>query len=146
MELKVRSLDVIEPKSVQEVETQLLDKHEESLNNVQDDVQISENNVHDIVQNSDLELKEEDVLSYIGKRYNKQINSFDELMAERKENEQLLQEEREYRIRAAKRRLDEDKKTKESILKVYEYNQANKNVDDFNSNSYYYNTEKNNTF
>jgi hypothetical protein len=60
----------------------------------------------------------------------------------RKENEQLLQEEREYRIRAAKRRLDEDKKTKESILKVYEYNQANKNVDDFNSNSYYYNTDE----
>ena len=34
------------------------------------------------------ELKEEDVLSYIGKRYNKQINSFDELMSERN-NEEL---------------------------------------------------------
>jgi hypothetical protein len=60
----------------------------------------------------------------------------------RKENEKLLQEEREYRIRAAKRRLDEDKKTKEIIIKVSEYNQANKNVDDFNSNSYYYNTNE----
>ena len=88
MEIKVRSLDVIEPKSVQEVEVDLLDKHEQSLNEepktdvVVDDVNIQQGT----------ELKEEDVLSYIGKRYNKQINSFDELMAERKENEQLPEE------------------------------------------------------
>jgi hypothetical protein len=31
MELKVRAVDIIEPKSVQEVEQQLLEKHEESL-------------------------------------------------------------------------------------------------------------------
>jgi hypothetical protein len=94
--LKVRSLDVIEPKSVQEVETELLEKHEQSLSNEQEDLQIPENVVHDTVQNSDLELKEEDVLSYIGKRYNKQINSFDELMAERKENEQLPEDVSAY--------------------------------------------------
>jgi rubrerythrin len=35
------------------------------------------------------DLKEEDVLSYIGKRYNKQINSFDELMAERGQAEEM---------------------------------------------------------
>ena len=35
------------------------------------------------------DLKEEDVLSYIGKRYNKQINSFDELMAERNQAEEM---------------------------------------------------------
>jgi hypothetical protein len=37
----------------------------------------------------EVELKEEDVLSYIGKRYNKQINSFDELMAERSQAEEM---------------------------------------------------------
>lgn len=35
------------------------------------------------------ELKEEDVLSFINKRYNKTINSFDELVAERNNNEEL---------------------------------------------------------
>jgi len=88
MELKVRALDVIEPKSVQEVEQQLLEKHEESLN--------QENNQEEELQKdnaepqlNEVDLKDEDVLSYIGKRYNKQINSLDELVAERKEAEQL---------------------------------------------------------
>jgi hypothetical protein len=96
MEYKVRSLDVIEPKSVQEVETQLLDKHEQSLSNVQQEIQFVENNVQDVVQNLEADLKEEDVLSYIGKRYNKQINSFDELMAERKESEDLPEDVSAY--------------------------------------------------
>jgi hypothetical protein len=96
MEYKVRSLDVIEPKSVQQVETELLDKHEQSLSNAQEDVKFVENNVQDIVQNLETDLKEEDVLSYIGKRYNKQINSFDELMAERKESEELPEDVSAY--------------------------------------------------
>jgi hypothetical protein len=96
MEYKVRSLDVIEPKGVQQVESELLDKHEQSLNNVQEDVQVIESNTQEIVQNPNLDLKEEDVLSYIGKRYNKQINSFDELMAERKESEELPEDVSAY--------------------------------------------------
>jgi len=84
MELKVRALDVIEPKSVQEVEQQLLEKHEESLNQ-EPEQEINEPEP----QETEVELKDEDVLSYIGKRYNKQINSLDDLVAERKEAEQL---------------------------------------------------------
>lgn len=42
------------------------------------------------------ELKEEDVLSYIGKRYNKQINSFDELMAERNSTEEMPEDVAAY--------------------------------------------------
>jgi len=42
------------------------------------------------------ELKEEDVLSYIGKRYNKQINSFDELMAERNQAEEMPEDVAAY--------------------------------------------------
>jgi hypothetical protein len=88
MELKVRAVDIIEPKSVQEVEQQLLDKHEESLSQetkqeIEPEIQEPEQ------QQGEVDLKDEDVLSYIGKRYNKQINSLDELVAERKEAESL---------------------------------------------------------
>lgn len=82
MEFKVREVKLDEPKSVQEIERELIEKHEQSLDQ-QQEPQI----IMDTPQ--DVELREEDVLSYIGKRYNKQINSFDELMSERKESEDL---------------------------------------------------------
>jgi hypothetical protein len=87
MEMKVRSLDVIEPKSVQEVEKQLLEKHDEALkqeNNLGQDSGVGGEPAPAFT-----ELKDEDVLSYIGKRYNKQINSLDDLVAERKDSEPL---------------------------------------------------------
>ena len=80
--MKVRSLDIIEPKSVQEVEEQLLDQHEQSLNQAESVEPVAE-------VAATPELKDEDVLSYIGKRYNKQINSLDDLVAERKDSEPL---------------------------------------------------------
>ena len=90
MEIKVRALDVTEEKSVQQVEEELLKKHEEEINGVQDDVQ-------EVVQQPvEEELSEEKVLSYIGKRYNKQINSFDELIAERQESEPLPEDVAAY--------------------------------------------------
>ena len=97
MELKVRALDVIEPKSVQEVETELLEKHEESLN--QEDNQgviVNMPEEEEVVAPIEADLKDEDVLSYIGKRYNKQINSLDELVAERKEAESLPEDVAAY--------------------------------------------------
>jgi hypothetical protein len=101
MELKVRSLDIIEPKSVQEVEKELLEKHEESLK--QDDNQVQStgdegagNDSDDTASDAGFELKDEDVLSYIGKRYNKQINSLDDLVAERKESEPLPEDVAAY--------------------------------------------------
>lgn len=97
MELKVRAIDVIEPKSVQEVEKDLLDKHEEALKQ-------EDNSGQDTggaeppapAGEQGLELKDEDVLSYIGKRYNKQINSLDDLVAERKESEPLPEDVAAY--------------------------------------------------
>jgi len=86
MEYKVRAVEMLEPKSVQEVEQQLLDKHEESLN--QENNEVDKEVVIDPIP-AGVDLNDEDVLSYIGKRYNKQINSLDELVAERKEAEQL---------------------------------------------------------
>jgi hypothetical protein len=94
MEIKVRAIETIEPKSVQEVEKELLQKHEEEINNVQEYVQET---VQEPVQEPlEEELSEDKVLSYIGKRYNKQISSFDELMAERKESEPLPEDVAAY--------------------------------------------------
>jgi len=95
MEIKVRALDSAEPKSVQEVEKELLDKHEQEINAEQ----VTEPTVTEeakIEQPQEVELKEEDVLSYIGKRYNKQINSFDELMSERSQAEELPEDVAAY--------------------------------------------------
>lgn len=91
MEYKVRLLDGVEPKGVQEMERELVENHEQQLQ--QDDTQGSVE-PEPIVETPEpqaqsYELKDEDVLSYLGKRYNKQINSFDELMAERQESEPL---------------------------------------------------------
>jgi len=97
MELKVRALDVIEPKSVQEVEKELLEKHEESLNQQDNQgVVINMPIESEAITPTEPELKDEDVLSYIGKRYNKQINSLDELVAERKEAESLPEDVAAY--------------------------------------------------
>lgn len=86
MEIKVRALDSVEPKGVQQVEQELLDKHEEKLNEEQ-----SKPADNPVVEETpaEVELKDEDVLSYISKRYNKQINSIDELVAERQQAEEL---------------------------------------------------------
>lgn len=100
MEYKVRALDIIEPKSVQEVEKDLLDKHEQEMNEGADngdyagagDNSGAGNDSGVAAPIAEVELKDEDVLSYIGKRYNKQINSLDDLVAER-ENAEALPED-----------------------------------------------------
>ena len=107
MELKVRAVDAVEEKSVQEVEQELLDKHEEKFNDSsetkEDNPQVKmdfaeESVVEDTpeVEETPQELSEDDVLSYIGKRYGKEINSFDELMTERKESEELPEDVASY--------------------------------------------------
>ena len=96
MEYKVRAVDIIEPKSVQEVETELLDKHEESLNQESNEEAVVVNMEENKETAAVVELKDEDVLSYIGKRYNKQINSLDDLVAERKDAESLPEDVAAY--------------------------------------------------
>ena len=91
MEMKVRLLDGAEEKGVAQIEEELLAKHEESLstdNNFEPQEQEQGQEQGQEFEPED-ELSEERVLSYIGKRYNKEINSFDELMAERNTNEEL---------------------------------------------------------
>jgi hypothetical protein len=91
MEMKVKLLDGAEEKGVAQIEEELLARHEESLstdNNFEPQEQEQEQEQGQEFEPED-ELSEERVLSYIGKRYNKEINSFDELMAERNTNEEL---------------------------------------------------------
>jgi len=107
MEIKVRALDGIEEKSVQQIEEELLKKHEQEMNGegvdsgAKIDTSAIDKNEGQQAQGSEGgqeedELSEEKVLSYIGKRYNKQINSFDELMAERQESEALPEDVAAY--------------------------------------------------
>jgi hypothetical protein len=81
----VRDLGVSEQKSIQEVEQQLLDQHEEkfSQNIQQEDPIITTEQVEEVG------LKDEDVLSYIKNRYNKEVTSIDELFQKREETEEL---------------------------------------------------------
>jgi hypothetical protein len=98
MEIKVRSLDGFEQKSVQEVEKELLEKHEMEINS-ELQVGLDTSSIDNAAQNSqpeEEELSEEKVLSYIGKRYNKQINSFDDLMEQRQSNEELPEDVAAY--------------------------------------------------
>ena len=88
MEIKVRAVEDVEAKSVQEVEAALLEKHEESLNETP-----AEPMAEAVV---DQELKEEDVLSYIGKRYGRDISSLDELNQERAQSEELPEDVAAY--------------------------------------------------
>lgn len=120
MEIKVREVKPIESKGIQELEEELLNRHEEQIQ-----VQVVSENATPVIvmtpepavnkevepqvdpeptpnEEPDLqpdpvsaELKEEDVLSYISKRYNKEINSFDELVSEKSE-EQLPEDVSAY--------------------------------------------------
>jgi len=100
MEIKVKAVESPETKSVQEVERELLEKHEESLND--ETGETNDSGVEESVQpeaeaqEESSELSEEDVLSYIGKRYGKEINSFDDLMTERESSEELPEDVAAY--------------------------------------------------
>tara|TARA_B110000977_G_scaffold199432_1_gene286799 strand:- start:273 stop:1355 length:1083 start_codon:yes stop_codon:yes gene_type:complete len=94
MEYKVRVVDGIEPKGVQEVEGQLLDKHEEEIN-PQVDPQGGEVNPQ-VDESKSLELNEESVLSFIKNKYGKQINSVEELWAEREQSQEIPEDVAAY--------------------------------------------------
>jgi hypothetical protein len=107
--MKVRVLDGTEVKSVAQVEQELLEKHEQQFENVRvpgqdpeieipvEEIPVVETKTEEIpIIETPVELNEEQVLSYIGKRYNKQINSLDELTAERQEAEALPEDVAAY--------------------------------------------------
>ena len=101
MEFKaVRLVEGEETKSQAELEAQVLKEHEQQQAAADDTAAAAAASVDggggDDGSSNLPELKEEDVLSYIGKRYNKQINSFDELMAERSQAEDMPEDVAAY--------------------------------------------------
>ena len=99
-EFKVRSVSFDEEKSVQEIEAQLLKEHEEKqgisseekpveTTVVGSDGTIEKESVEETPGETPRELEDTDVLTYLKNRYNKEINSVDELFSARKEAEEL---------------------------------------------------------
>jgi hypothetical protein len=107
MDIKVREVTT-EEKSTQEIEQELLDKHEEKQQLETAQVDSTETQEETVEQDNTTEdntdkveapveqetltpkeLDENEVLSYIGKRYGKEINSIDELVSKREESEPL---------------------------------------------------------
>lgn len=102
MELKVRALDGVEEKSVQEVEEKLLEQHENELSS--EDSQSEETKVEETLEDNTEaggevkapELAEEDVLSFIKNRYNKEINSVEDLFQEREASRDIPEDVSAY--------------------------------------------------
>jgi hypothetical protein len=107
MDIKVREVTA-EEKSSQQIEQELLDKHEEKQQLETAQVDSTETQEETVEQDNTTEdntdkveapveqetltpkeLDENEVLSYIGKRYGKEINSIDELVSKREESEPL---------------------------------------------------------
>jgi len=124
MDIKVREVTA-EEKSSQQIEQELLDKHEEKTQSQTEQVETTEVKVEEQPQQevevkeetenvqeekpveevveeqppqtqTPPELNEDEVLSYIGKRYGKEINSIDELVSEREESEPLPEDVAAY--------------------------------------------------
>jgi hypothetical protein len=103
MEIKVKEVGFTDSKSVQEIERELHEQHERQLNGEEEittepvintgDMAIDNDSIgtQERVDSED-ELSEEKVLSYLGKRYGKEINSFDDLVQERAESEVMDEE------------------------------------------------------
>ena len=112
MELKVRAVEAVEEKSIQEVEQQLLEQHEEKFS--EETVEQEEEHPEYIAP----ELREEDVLSFIKNKYGKDINSLDELTAAR-ESEELPEDVSAY-----------FKYKKETGRGIEDFVKLNKDIDD----------------
>ena len=91
MEFKVREVGIGEEKSIQEREQELLDKAEAT-----EPIEPITEPITEPSSEESSELKEEDVLSFIKNRYNKEIASVDQLFAEREEQEELPDDVKAY--------------------------------------------------
>jgi hypothetical protein len=77
MELKVRALDNVEQKSAQQVEEELLKKHEEQVTATE--------TVEETVVVGQEDLSEDKVLDFLDKKYGKKLSSVEDLFAPQKE-------------------------------------------------------------
>ena len=100
MEFKVKAIDGIEQKSVQEIESELLKSHEQQHNDTNTTEHTNEEVGEQVETNVEAEvtaeLKEEDVLSFIKNRYNKDVTSVEDLFQQREEAEELPEDVAAY--------------------------------------------------
>jgi len=89
-EFKVRAVD-FEEKSAQEIERDLLAKAENENNQAEVAIDTTEakQNTEPQGEVKESSMSDDDVLSYIGNRYDREINSLDELFEQRNANEEL---------------------------------------------------------
>jgi hypothetical protein len=96
MEIKVKALGEGQEKSQSQQEQELLDKHEQKENAVQEQktsepvaetAQVEEKKVEqEVPVVEERKLSDEDIVSYLKEKHNKEITSVDELFREREEN------------------------------------------------------------
>jgi hypothetical protein len=106
MDIKVRALDdSSEEKSSQQIEQELLDKHEAQFTDSEEtnttetvETPVAENTTTETTEEvaPTSELSEEDVLKFIGNRYGREITSLDELNQTREENDPLPEDVAQY--------------------------------------------------
>ena len=104
MELKVKEIGHVEPKSKQEVEAELLKKHDEQFAETEQEEVVVEDTTEtestetetapaveekEIKETPSVELTEENVLSFIKERYDKEINAVADLLQEQKVSESI---------------------------------------------------------
>lgn len=124
MEIKVRDLGATESKSVQEVEQQLLDEHQQQLEGAQEPpVEVVDEPTPTPAQTEEAELDDDKVLSYLGKRYGRELKSFDDLASQRDEQEEMDEEVKTYL-----------KYKKETGRGFEDFKELNKDYDSMNEN------------
>ena len=105
MEIKVKEVTSVDTKSVQEVEKELLEKHEEQFVDseskedktvIVETPEIQEAESVETPQAEAIELQEEQVLSYIKNKYGRDLTSLDEITAAREEAEELPEDVAAY--------------------------------------------------
>ena len=136
-EFKVRDLGEAESKSVQEVENELLEKHEQQMKEEEQATKepAVEMKEETPAEEQKFEIKDEDVLSHIKDRYGKEINSLDELFSERESSPELPEDVEAF-----------FKYKKETGRGLNDFMQLNKNYDEMDSDvllaDYYKQTEE----
>lgn len=130
-EFKVKEVAFEEQKSVQEVEEQLLKEHDEKHGLSSEEVPVettivAPDGTTEKIESTETQVKEledTDVLTYLKNRYNKEINSVDDLFQARKEAEELPEDVSAFL-----------KYKKETGRGIEDFIQLNKNYDEVPAN------------
>ena len=97
MEIKVKAVESVEEKSTQQIEEELLEKHEQQQNVTEDSAKVEvEETTTETEPAESSQLNEEDVLSFIKNRYEKEFTSVDQLFEEKESNEELPEDVKAY--------------------------------------------------